>query len=179
MFNKILAALDASEMGNLVFEQALGLAKKTEASVMLLHVLSTEEEGSSYMPMPSSINGYLGLGAQNIEFYQKQWDAYETEGLKMLRLRATEALSAGVNAEFTQNLGSPGRVICDLALSWGADLIVVGRRGRSGLTELLLGSVSNYVLHHARCSVFVVHRQADVKETNIETQTSAQVAVAN
>ncbi|MGH8003018.1 MAG: universal stress protein [Brasilonema sp.] len=179
MFHKILAALDASEMGNLVFEQALGLAKKTEASVMLLHVLSAEEEGSPYMPMLSSVDCYPGLGVQNIEFYQKQWDAYETEGLKMLRLRASEALSAGVNAEFTQNLGSPGRIICHLARSWGADLIVIGRRGRSGLTEFLLGSVSNYVLHHAPCSVFVVHRQADVKETEVQTQTSGQVASTN
>ncbi len=38
----------------------------------------------------------------------------------------------------------------------GADLIVVGRRGRSGLSELILGSASNYVLHHAPCSVLTL-----------------------
>ncbi|MFM7578374.1 MAG: universal stress protein, partial [Microcystaceae cyanobacterium] len=36
------------------------------------------------------------------------------------------------------------------------DVIVVGHRGRWGLSEILLGSVSNYVFHHAHCPVLVV-----------------------
>ncbi|MDB9482953.1 universal stress protein, partial [Dolichospermum circinale CS-537/05] len=36
-------------------------------------------------------------------------------------------------------------------------LIMMGRRGRSGLAEFFLGSQSNYVLHHAPCSVQIVH----------------------
>ncbi|MEA5469202.1 universal stress protein [Spirulina sp. 06S082] len=40
--------------------------------------------------------------------------------------------------------------------SWQADLIAIGRCGHSGLTELFLGSVSNYVLYHAFCSVLIV-----------------------
>ncbi|NEO28803.1 MAG: universal stress protein, partial [Kamptonema sp. SIO4C4] len=34
--------------------------------------------------------------------------------------------------------------------------VIIGRRGRVGLSEILLGSVSNYVLHHAPCAVMVV-----------------------
>ncbi|MGL4622525.1 MAG: universal stress protein, partial [Chroococcidiopsis sp.] len=48
------------------------------------------------------------------------------------------------------------RLICDFALAWKADLIVTGRRGRRGLSEFFMGSVSNYVLHHASCSVLTV-----------------------
>ncbi|CCQ49032.1 hypothetical protein CWATWH8502_2292 [Crocosphaera watsonii WH 8502] len=36
------------------------------------------------------------------------------------------------------------------------DVIVMGHRGISGLQEFFLGSVSNYVLHHAPCSVLIV-----------------------
>lgn len=52
--------------------------------------------------------------------------------------------------------GAPGYQICTLANEWQIDLIVMGRKGHSGLAELFIGSVSNYVLHHAHCSVLVV-----------------------
>ncbi|WP_375514671.1 universal stress protein [uncultured Nostoc sp.] len=157
MFKKILVALDRSEIGQQVFEEALGLAKLTQASLMLLHVLSPEEEGSPYGPMLSNLDYYPGLSSQSFELYQNQWDTFKKEGIQMLQSFCAQANTAGVTTEFTQNIGNPGRIISDLARSYGADLIVMGRRGRSGLMEIFLGSVSNYVLHHAPCSVHVVH----------------------
>ena len=50
--------------------------------------------------------------------------------------------------------GQPARAL--LTLGESADLIVVGSRGRGGFTGLLLGSVSQGVLHHARVPVAVV-----------------------
>ncbi len=50
--------------------------------------------------------------------------------------------------------GYPGRVLVDLSAD--ADLLVVGSRGFGPLRSALLGSVSNYVVHHARCPVVVV-----------------------
>ena len=59
-----------------------------------------------------------------------------------------------ISSEIIQ--GSPAQVIVDEAESWGADLIIVGSRGLGVWNRLLLGSVSNSVVHHAKCSVEVV-----------------------
>ncbi|MBW4646115.1 MAG: universal stress protein [Goleter apudmare HA4340-LM2] len=178
MFNKILVALDRSEMGKQVFAQALALAKLTGANLMLHHVLSAEEEGSPYVPVLSSFDYYPGVSSPSFEYYQKEWDAFKNEGIKILQFFCAEANTAGINAEFTQSLGDPGRLICNLARNWNADLIVMGRRGRSGLAELFLGSVSNYVLHHAPCSVQIVHVPATIpkaKEADLENHSAVIV----
>lgn len=52
--------------------------------------------------------------------------------------------------------GSPKQVLLEEAESWGADLIVVGSHGRRGLDRFLLGSVSQAVALHAKCSVEIV-----------------------
>ena len=156
MFNKILVAIDTSPISKYVFDEGLSLAKTFQAKLMLLHALSAEETGSpNWSVLLGTGYGFVANDAI-IESYRRQWEAFEQQGLELLRSRTTTAIDAGVEAEFMQQPGSPGRIICDLAQTWGADLLVMGRRGRSGLDELLLGSVSNYVLHHAPCSVLVV-----------------------
>lgn len=162
MFHKILVAVDSSSHSNHVFDAALALAKANQAHLMLLHVLSVEEEGSPSMPISSGFSYYPILNDTTLEVYQSQWRAFEEKGLNLLRRYTETATEAGIPTEFTQTPGSPGRMICEQAKMWGADLIMVGRRGRSGLSELLLGSVSNYVLHHATCSVLTVHAPASV-----------------
>lgn len=155
MFHKILVAVDTSEIGKQVFGTAITLAKATGASVMLLHVLSSEEEGSPYMPIIFSGMGYAG-GDKIIENYRQEWEAFAQQGLELLKSLQEEATQAGVQAEYTQRPGTPGKTICDFAQTWEADTIVIGRKGHSGMSELILGSVSNYVLHHATCLVLVV-----------------------
>lgn len=58
MFHKILVAMDTSAIGKRVFDEALALAKPTKSSLMLLHVLSTKEQGSPNMPTFSSVEYY-------------------------------------------------------------------------------------------------------------------------
>jgi len=162
MFQKILAAIDSSTIGQQVFDESVAIAKWSDASLMLLHVLSNEEEGSPAMPIyavapypyPSALEGYPN--PLDFDVFREQWKIYEQKGLDLLKTFTDEAIAAGVRAEFTQSQGSPSRTICDLARTWEADHIVIGRRGHSGLSELFLGSVSNYVLHHAPCSVLTV-----------------------
>ncbi len=62
---------------------------------------------------------------------------------------------SGEVTRFTQE-GFPKNEIVLIAKDWGADLIVMGTHGRSGLSYLLLGSVSEYVIKHAHVPVMVV-----------------------
>jgi nucleotide-binding universal stress UspA family protein len=155
MFKKILVAIDDTDIGRHVFDEALSVAKTTDANLMLQHVISPFDDR---YPNPGYFYpyGFYPIHTSTSNYYVKQWEAVKEDGIHFLTLLCNQATIAGINAEFTQNLGDPGRMICDIALSWGADLIMVGRRGRSGLSEFFLGSVSNYVLHHAHCSVLTV-----------------------
>ncbi len=172
MFSKILVAVDRSEISRKVFEQALSLAKITSANLMLLHVLSQEEEGSPEALVFPNIDYYPGWNEQSFKLYQEHWEKFKNEGLQMLQSWSAQANKSGINTEFTQNSGNPGRMICELATDWNADLIIVGRRGRSGLAEFFLGSVSNYVLHHAPCSVQIVHLPFTSKATKVSSETT-------
>ena len=156
MFQKILVALDMSEYGEDVLQKSLAIAKATDAKLMLLHILSPDEEGTPVMTGGVGLSYYEMIDPQYIEMYQNQWQEFATRGLDQLKTYATRAQEAGVQAEFTQTPGKPGRSICEQAKNWEAELIVMGRRGHSGLSELILGSVSNYVIHHAPCSVMIV-----------------------
>ena len=73
----------------------------------------------------------------------------------LLKLKPLEE-NLKISTEIIQ--GSPRQVIVDEAENWGADLIVMGSRGLGAWSRLLLGSVSNAVVHHAKCSVEVVRK---------------------
>jgi nucleotide-binding universal stress UspA family protein len=157
MFHRILVALDSSNMRQVVFSEALALAKAMNARLLLLHVLDSGELQSLLPPVyPYSPT----LSDSTIALYQQQREDIQNRGLNLLKTLEAQATAAGVVTEFTQNVGSPGPVICEQARNYEADAIILGRRGHSGLSELLLGSVSNYVLHHASCSVVVIQGQS-------------------
>lgn len=161
MYRKILVALDHSPLKTHLLSRAIGIAKLMKTDLMIVHALSAYEQGSPGLPVRAYHSYYPISDSVAWDTYQKRWESYEREGLDELRKFAAEATAQGIKTEFTQTPGDPGRVICDMASSWQADLIVIGNRGRSGLSEFFLGSVSNYVMHHASCSVLVVHN-ADI-----------------
>lgn len=157
MFKTILVALDSSSLRQVVFEEALGLAQATGAKLVLLHVLSAYEEGSPGIPIRSYQAYYPVLDDAVWKDYQRRWEEFERNRMSWLQREAELAAAAGVTAEITQAAGDPATTICGIAKSTHADLIMVGSHRRRGLGELLLGSVSNHVMHHAPCSVMVVH----------------------
>ncbi|AVH72945.1 universal stress protein [Nostoc sp. 'Lobaria pulmonaria (5183) cyanobiont'] len=139
-FKKILVAVNDSPATATVFIKALELAQRDAAQLMIGY--SIELAASSQLT--------VNLVDLKIETQQAQ---------SLLQLYYQKAKILGIMAEYSYQTGEPGTNICDLARSWGADLIVLGRRGLKGFAELLTGSVSNHVVHHAPCSVLVVQRQ--------------------
>ncbi len=171
MLRKILVALDHSPLSHAVFQQAVQLAQATQAQLQLLHVLSAEDPHSPTMPVIPVPEYYPALSSTTLELYQEEWKAFEAQSLAQLEQYRTEALAAGVTAELLQRQGPPGRTICDVAQETHADLIMLGRRGHAGLSELLLGSVSNFVVHHAPCSVLVVNSSSLSEPSTVPDQT--------
>lgn len=155
-FHKIVVALDDSNLSNAVFAQALALAQTTQASLLLFSGVS-----DASLVQPPSLPAEVGLFAPEMmsSTYQAQQPSLESrkEAVKVLLQQYSEAArQAGVKAETMLEIGDIEPLLCAVAQTWGADLIVVGRRGRKGLSEALLGSVSNYAVHNAHCSVLVV-----------------------
>lgn len=173
MYHKILVALDHSSVRPLLIEKAVSLAKVMQADLMLVHALSAYDENSPGLPVRAYHSYYPIVDSVAWKTYNQRWQSYEQTGLEDLKQNAEEAATHGIRAEFTQLTGEPGKVICDVARSWEADLIIVGSRGRSGFSELLMGSVSSYVMHRAACSVLVVHNT----ETQANMATTAASAV--
>ncbi|PSN20758.1 universal stress protein [filamentous cyanobacterium CCP5] len=150
MIEKILVAIEPGDACHHVFHQAAELAQKIQASLNLLSILSPKEDGSLTLAPYSD---------RDWTTYRETYGKLETANIRLLQSLTDKAKEMGIKAEFTQESGSPGPTICQFAKIWGADLIIVGSRGRKGMSEMLLGSVSNYVVHHATCSVMVVHQQ--------------------
>ena len=167
MINKILVAVDRSERNKSVVDSAIFLAKTTGANLMLLHVMSENETGYPQIP---SYAYYPMLSDLDYDLYQEKLAEYKKMGLDFLQALTTKATEAEVATEYTQLIGNPGREICQLASNWQADLILVGSRGLKGLKEMFLGSVSNYVTHHAPCSVLIVRTAVNAELDSVSAE---------
>jgi nucleotide-binding universal stress UspA family protein len=173
MLNRILVAIDSSSSSQQVFDEAVSLAKATDANLMLLHVLSPLDEQyvDPLFLQPTIL--YPQLQGNNSK-YANDWEKLKQDRFNWLRYLCQQATELGVKAEFSLNIGEASRMICDIARNWQADVIVIGRRGRRGISELLMGSVSNYVLHHAHCSVLTIQGIASEKE-KVDRREKAEV----
>ena len=117
---------------------------------MLLHILS--EEDLNYTVLPTYVY-YSALKDRDNGMLHEKFDEYEQQQADFLRNLTKKAISAGVDAEYAQLSGISGWTICEMASKRSADLIIVGSRGLKGVKEMFVGSASNYVTHHAPCSV--------------------------
>jgi nucleotide-binding universal stress UspA family protein len=132
---KILLATDGSKFSQAALEMVIKEFSKEQSEIRVLHVVN-----------PIGYFGYPEIGAET-----------EIEQGKDLADRTASILrSAGFSVTAEVLVADPRNGIIDSAERWHADLIVLGSHGRSGMERLLLGSVSEAVLHHARSSVQIV-----------------------
>ncbi len=150
-YQKILIAVDQSELAQSAVNTAQDLAKAHQASLRILHCLS--------LPLPTQLDfgdRYRGNLKESLAVAQQQLDDNLEQTRQWLSALEAEAQAKGIDTTWEWRGGDAGPQICHVAKTWPADLIIMGRRGRGRLKAALLGSVSNYVLHHAPCSVLVI-----------------------
>lgn len=158
-YQRILVAVDYLNLTIEVFAKALRLAKANGGNLMIFHCVQGELPGVPVMDSFSTMGVYNDVYYQEMnEFYEKMRKEATERLVGWLRSFVEQAQEQDIKAEFDYKIGDPGKSICQTAANWKADLIVIGRRGRSGISELFLGSVSNYVVHHAPCSVLIVQQ---------------------
>lgn len=162
MLKKILAAIDTPPTSRKVIDDAVLIAQSLKAELGLLYVLSPQEftalphpkfdqlEVYSTRLLDNSLKCYIG------QLQSEHHNPTENPEFNLLQSYARYAIARGIATEFFQCIGVPGPIICEFAAAWQADLVMVGYRNRSRLAEIVLGSVCNYVAHHAPCSVYIV-----------------------
>jgi nucleotide-binding universal stress UspA family protein len=175
-FKKILVTLDRSSLSSEVFDRALALSRGQDSQLMIFHCLNWEAQAETNSFLGIGTLGDMGLSGtyQRLRHESLQKDIEQIQN--WLQNYCQQAASQGIAAQSDCRIGVPGSSICDLARSWGADLIVLGRRGHRGLSELLLGSVSNYVVHRATCAVLVVQ---GVHPEEIESPAAVSVRMSS
>jgi nucleotide-binding universal stress UspA family protein len=161
MLQKILLAIGDSPDSTRILESGFILAEKLDAEVLILHVLDPLVPHNLSAAESPLVGGVLPIMDDRvIEQYIAAWNEHERKGLERLKAYAEQAKARGVKAETLQNYGDSGPLICEAAKNWSADSILIGRNQKSLLNEIFVGSTSNYVVHHAPCSVMVIQLPA-------------------
>lgn len=149
---KILLAIDGSDYSKAALDELnkMTLPPSTEVCIINVYEFPTAL-GPGLLTTSGSIGNYLEeftLGAQ------KLGNKIVSEATKVLK---------GQNEAFkiTTSVvsGLPKSAILEKAEDWDADLIVVGSQGQGAFTRLLLGSVSQYLATHAKCSVMIAREK--------------------
>lgn len=143
MIERILLTLDGSPLAEEAIEQALFHAEKSQAELHILRVVS---------PLAKSYRaGKASLSA--IETAERDLKVMAQDYLD----EKAEALSqSGLKIVTTMRYGQPHEMILDYATKNEVDLIVMARRGESGLTRWLIGSVTDHVVRASTVPVLVV-----------------------
>ena len=141
---KILLATDGSEEARQATQAAAELSKETGSEVHIAYV----------HPSPRELRGHH-LYSQ--EVMRSVLEQAEEEGRSFLEKQAEQLRSSGGKVVETHlRAGEPDKEIVKLSEELGAGAIVIGSRGLGAVRRALMGGVSESVVRHAHCPVFVV-----------------------
>lgn len=144
MFNHILIATDGSEVSDRAADQAIELAAKLGARVLVLHVAPAEPAFA-----------YFARGIEGAGMEPGDAAKHSASYLDSVRVRAE---SKGVACTLHSVVDSrPYCEIVSIAQTQGCDLIVMGSHGRQGFDRLILGSETHKVLLSTSLPVLVCH----------------------
>jgi nucleotide-binding universal stress UspA family protein len=136
--NRIVVGVDGSDEAKAALEWALDEAQLRGAEVKV-------------------INAYFPDLSEVVVASHDRSATIEAEELLRKMVEPATAARPGIRVTTEAVEGRPAQVL--IGAAEGADLLVVGSRGRGGFRELLLGSVSQQCVHHAACPVLVVRSQ--------------------
>ena len=143
---KILLAIDETPFSEEAIREVEDRLRTPDTTVRVLHAVA------KFVPPAAALLDAGGTveaaRAQVMNQYQDLVDGVTA------RLKAQ-----GITAEAIVKDGDPRKVIVNEAQEWGADLIVMGSHAYGPIKRIILGSVSQYVIDHAPCSVEVAHRK--------------------
>jgi nucleotide-binding universal stress UspA family protein len=152
MFDVIVVGTDGSEPAGVAVHHATALAALMGGT---LHVVC------SYRPVSQggvTLAASGGVATPDVE-QVNQTAAVQAE--KVCEHTASEAARQGVSVGIHAVPGEPADVLVGVANDVGADLLVVGSRGMTGVRRFVLGSVPNKVSHHCPCSLLIVDTRID------------------
>jgi len=159
-YRNFLVPIDFSEHSRQTSESAAQLAALTGAKVNILHVFQIPDYPSAF---------YQGLYIEH-EAIKSYADKAKNEARTQLSLVAEEIRAKDIAAEPLLRVGNPYEEIINAAKEIGADLIVIGSHGYTGLGRLLLGSTADRVIQYAPCPVLVVR---DLSGANLRSHWKA------
>jgi nucleotide-binding universal stress UspA family protein len=117
-----------------------------------VRVVSVADTG---MPYAATMDPLASSAA--VDAYYDALPALRAEYERLARERAVKLREAGVTATSEFREGDAAAELIKAAAQDKSDCIIIGSRGKTGLTRLVLGSVARAVLFHAECSVLVTH----------------------
>ncbi len=154
MFEKILVPLDGSDHSVRALEKAVQIAKKFSGKVTLIHAYSVSMQ-PIILPEPTMLSSPT-IPILTAAEISRVVEAARATGERILKDGEARAKAEGVVVEALIVEGHAVQEIVRTAKEGNFDLIVMGARGVSHIRGLLLGSVSDGVIHHALCPVLVV-----------------------